>query len=262
MSRSGVPWGTPTAISSVSETYAVAALPKDRSRPHFVKKTSPKQKEVRVTALSGLSKTNLTSLTFVSPEKVQPLLHRNEHEMLQNKTATFGLVKELSVFPFKTIFMWNTNKVVNTSGLVSETRPSCWAQEETKEVMLNSSSHEEKNKNVTGEGGRVGTGSPRGGPKDRASRKLLPSRKSSGRRTGDRRAKPSSAASRWATSGGERRTKPVAASKGRGRTGQGGRLGSIQSKATARMKWEGGDGFPFRSTTGHGITETLQHSKS
>lgn len=69
---------------------------------------------------------------------------------------------------------------------------------------------------MTGEGGRVGAGSPRGGgPKDRASRKLLPSRKSSVRRTGDRRAKPSSAASRWATSGGERRTKPVAASKGR-----------------------------------------------
>lgn len=169
----------------------------------------------------------------MSPEKVQPLLHRNEHEMLQNKTATFGLVKELSVFPFKTIFMWNTNKVVNTSGLVSETRPSCWAQEETKEVMLKSSSHQEKNKNknVTGEGGRVGAGSPRGGPKDRASRKLLPPRKSSGRGTGDRRAKPSSAASRWATSGGERRTKPVAAiareGGGRGRAGD---LGASRAK--------------------------------
>lgn len=111
--------------------------------------------------------------------------------------------------------MWNTNKVVNTSGLVSETRPSCWAQE-IKEVMLNSSSHEEKRDQGggrVGAGGRgelpwgcLGLGSPRAAPPRRGAEgpslaEAAAVQKTSGRRTGDRRAKPNSAASHWANSG-------------------------------------------------------------
>lgn len=127
--------------------------------------------------------------------------------------------------------MWNTNKVVNTSGLVSETRPSCWAQE-IKEVMLNSSSHEEKRDQG---GGRVGAGSSRGaasasgaharhhragGPKDRASRKLLLSRRLLGTGLGTDEQSRTQPLATGLTPGcrrrGECRTKPVAASRGGG----------------------------------------------
>lgn len=100
---------------------------------------------------------------------------------------------------------------------------------------------------MTGEGGRVGAGSPRGGgrrtePRGSCCRpeKVL----GAGLGTDEQsRAQPRAAGLPPAASA--ERNRSLLAREGRGRTGQGGRLGSIQSKATARMKWEGGDGFSF-----------------